>query len=193
MFERDDDVLYVCYDNEALHEHRRPALERDAAGRAHGEHQAGRRGAGQRLRSGQERAADRDGARDPLRRDRDRRRAARPRGEGRARDGVLTARATCTCSCPARSAGDRACERHDPDRPAREGDRPLPGLRGRARRGRARLEDPPAGAGRGVPRACRTATPTSSATRRAPTSSPRCRRSPTATSRRFGLLEQEAA
>ena len=50
--------------------------------------QAGRRGAGQRLRPGQERAADRDGARDPLRRDGDRRRAARPRGQGRAGDGV---------------------------------------------------------------------------------------------------------
>ena len=43
---------------------------------------------GQRLRPGQERAADRDGARDPVRGDRDRRRAARPRGEGRARDGA---------------------------------------------------------------------------------------------------------
>ena len=46
-----------------------------------------------------------------------------------------------------------ASKRHDPDRPARQGDGPLPGLRGRARRGRQRLEDPPAGAGRGVPAA----------------------------------------
>ena len=33
--------------------------------------------------------------------------------------------------------------RHDPDRAARQGDRPVPGVRGRARRGRRRLEDPP--------------------------------------------------
>ena len=50
--------------------------------------QAGRRRARQRLRPGQERAADRDGARDPLRGHRDGRRPARPRGQGRARDGV---------------------------------------------------------------------------------------------------------
>ena len=43
MFERNDDVLYICYDNEALHEHRRAALGRDAAGGAHRDHQAGRR------------------------------------------------------------------------------------------------------------------------------------------------------
>ena len=40
---------------------------------------------------------------------------------------------------------------HDQARAAREGDRALPRLRGRARRGHERLEDPPAGAGRGVP------------------------------------------
>ncbi len=38
MFERNDDVLYVCYDNERLHEHRRAALERDPADRAHRDH-----------------------------------------------------------------------------------------------------------------------------------------------------------
>ena len=43
MFERNDDVLYVCYDNEALHEHRRAALERDPARGAHRQHEAGRR------------------------------------------------------------------------------------------------------------------------------------------------------
>ena len=43
MFERNDDVLYICYDNEALHEHRRAALGRHAAGRPHRDHQAGRR------------------------------------------------------------------------------------------------------------------------------------------------------
>ena len=43
--------------------------------------------------------------------------------------------------------------RHDPDRAAGQGDRALPRVRGRARRGRRRLEDPPPGAGRGVPQA----------------------------------------
>ena len=42
MFERGDDVLYICYDNEALHEHRRAALRRHAAGRPHRDHEAGR-------------------------------------------------------------------------------------------------------------------------------------------------------
>ncbi len=70
-----------------LHEHRRAALRRDAARRAH-RHDAGRRpGTRERVRPGQERAADRDGARDPLRRDRHGRRAARPRGQGPDRDG----------------------------------------------------------------------------------------------------------
>ena len=41
-------------------------------------------------------------------------------------------------SCRARSAGASASQRHDPDRAAGEGERPLPGLRGRARRGRRR-------------------------------------------------------
>ena len=127
-----------------LHEHRRAALGRDAAGRAHREHEAGRRGARQRLRPGQERAADRDGARDPLRGDGDRRRAARPRGQGRAGDGVprrpLPARLR---PLPARLGLGLA--RHDPARPAGQGDGAVPGLRGRARRGGGRLEDPPAG------------------------------------------------
>ena len=42
MFERNDDVLFVCYDNEALHEHRRAALRRDAAGRPHRDDAGGR-------------------------------------------------------------------------------------------------------------------------------------------------------
>ena len=88
MFERNDDVLYICYDNEAYMNTGVQRSGRDAAGGPDREHEAGRRGARQRLRPGQERAADRDGARDPLRRHRDRRRAARPRAQGRAGDGV---------------------------------------------------------------------------------------------------------
>ena len=88
MFERDDDVLYVCYDNEA---YMNTGVQRSGAtppaARTANTKPVGER-AGQRLRPGQERAADRDGARDPVRRDGDRRRPARPRGEGRARDGA---------------------------------------------------------------------------------------------------------
>ena len=40
MFERNDDVLYICYDNEGLHEHRRPALRRHPADRPDDDHQA---------------------------------------------------------------------------------------------------------------------------------------------------------
>ena len=90
-----------------LHEHRGPALRRDAAGGADREHEAARRPARQRLRQGQERAADRDGARDPLRGHRDRRRAARPRGTRSSGRWSSAAPATSTSSCPARSAGDR--------------------------------------------------------------------------------------
>ncbi len=127
-----------------LHEHRRAALRRDAAGRAH-RHDPGRRpGARQRVRPGQERAADRDGARDPVRGHRDRRRAARPRGEGGARDGAarraLPARLR---SLPARLG--QCIQGHDQARPAREGDRHLPGLRGRGRCRHRRLADPPPG------------------------------------------------
>ena len=76
MFERNDDVLYICYDNEGLHEHRRAALLGDAARRAHRDDAGHGRRARQRVRHRQERAADRRGPRHPLRRHRDRRRPA---------------------------------------------------------------------------------------------------------------------
>ena len=87
MFERNDDVLYVCYDNEGYmntgvqRSGATPPAARTATTQAVGDEP------GQRLRPGQERAADRARARDPLRRDGDDRRPARPRGQGRARDG----------------------------------------------------------------------------------------------------------
>ena len=124
-----------------VHEHRRPALERDATRRADGEHEAGRRRARECVRPGQERAADRDGARDPVRRDRDRRRPSRPRAEDRARDGAQgRPLRPCARPLPARVGLRRGG--HDPDRPPRTRDGPLPGARGRARRGREGLEDP---------------------------------------------------
>ena len=80
MFERNDDVLYICYDNEAYmntgvqRSSATPLAARTATTPAVG------RGAGQRSRPRQERAADRDGAHHPVRRDRERRQPARPRG-----------------------------------------------------------------------------------------------------------------
>ncbi len=105
------------------------------------------------VRPGQEHGADRDGARDPLRRDGDGRRPARPGGEGGARDG--------------RARGPLPA--HPRPLPARLG---LCGQRTRIRVARLAKEtglfpvfeaehgevtsvycDPPAGAGRGVPAA----------------------------------------
>ena len=59
MFERNDDVLYICYDN-----------QRDPADGAHGDDDGRRQGTGQRVRYRQERAADRDGALHSVRRHR---------------------------------------------------------------------------------------------------------------------------
>ncbi len=62
MFERNDDVLYVCYDNEA---YMNTGVQRSGAtppAARTATTQAGRPRARQRLRAGQERAADRDGA-----------------------------------------------------------------------------------------------------------------------------------
>src|SRR3954452_2256887 len=61
MFERDDDVLFVCYDNEAYMKHGGAALRRDPPGGAHRHDPGGRRGAREPVRPGQERAADRHG------------------------------------------------------------------------------------------------------------------------------------
>ena len=60
MFERNDDVLFVCYDNEA---YMNTGVQRSGATSrgAHRQHQAARRSPRQRLRQGQERPADRDG------------------------------------------------------------------------------------------------------------------------------------
>jgi hypothetical protein len=64
MFERGDDVIFICYDNEA-YEHGRPALRARAAGGAYDDDSGGGSRAGAGVRPGQEPPADRDGARDP--------------------------------------------------------------------------------------------------------------------------------
>ena len=134
MFERNDDVLFVCYDNQGYmntgvqRSGATPPAASTATTRPVGD--VGR----QRVRHRQEPAADRDGTRDPLRRHRDRCRPARPRGEGG--QGDVDAR----CALPARPGAVPArlgvgVGRDDPDRPAGDPVRPVPGLRGRARRG----------------------------------------------------------
>ena len=52
MFERNDDVLYVCYDNEAYMNTGVQRSERHATRCPHRQHEACRRRAGERVRSG---------------------------------------------------------------------------------------------------------------------------------------------
>ena len=108
-------------------------------------------GPGQRLRPGQERAADRDGARDPLRGHRHRRRPARPRGQGRARDGDPRRALPAHPRAPARWAG--AAPRSDTIKIARLAKETGLFPVFEAERGEVTgvSQDPPAGAGRGVP------------------------------------------
>ena len=107
MFERNDDVLYICYDNEAYmntgvqRSSATPPAARTATTPGDGPVP------GQRLRHRQERAADRDGAPHSLCRDRERRQSARSRAQGHAMRWESTARAISTSSCHARSAGVR--------------------------------------------------------------------------------------
>ena len=88
MFERNDDVLFICYDNEG---YMNTGVQRSGAtppgARTATTEAVGPR-AGEPLRPGQERAADRHGARDPVRGDGNRRRSARHRVQGRARHDV---------------------------------------------------------------------------------------------------------
>ena len=76
MFERNDDVLYICYDNEA---YMNTGVQRSSATPpcgTHGHHHAGRTRPGQCVRAGQEPAAPGHGARDPVCRHRHRGRPA---------------------------------------------------------------------------------------------------------------------
>ena len=142
MFERNDDVLYVCYDNEAYmntgvqRSGATPPAARTATTEAVGP------APGQPVRHRQGPAAHRHGPRHPLRRHRDRRRAARPRGQGRAGRCRCAARATCTSSCPCPLGWGSAPAGHGTAGPAGPAQRPVPGVRGRARRGDLGAADP---------------------------------------------------
>ena len=162
MFERNDDVLYICYDNEAYmntgvqRSSATPPAARTATTPAVGPR------AGQRLRHRQERAADRDGAQHSLRRDGERRQPARPRVQGDARDGhPRRALHPHPRALPARLG--LGAGRHDQGRAPRGRVRALSAVRGRARRGHRAHADPPPGAGRRVPASCRSASRTCSA------------------------------
>ena len=131
---------------------RRPALGRDSARRADRQHQAGLHGAGQRLRAGQERSADRDGARDPLRRHRHGlqlrdleykvEKAMEMRGARYLHMFYL-----------APWDGDRHRRTRSRSRGSPRETGIFPCSKGRGRRGRRRLEDPQAGAGHRIPEA----------------------------------------
>ena len=106
LFERDDDVLFVCYDNEAYmntgvqRSGATPPAARTATTEAVGP------APGNPFGQGKDLPADRHGPRPPLRGHRHRGRPARPRGQSGAGHGRDGARGTCTCSCPARSGGE---------------------------------------------------------------------------------------
>ena len=135
-----------------VHEHRDPALERDAGGGAHGDHPGRGQRAGEPVRHRQERAPHRDGPRHPLRRDRQRGRPARPRGQDHAGDGVpRCALRPHPRALPAR-LGQRP-GRHHQGRAAGRRERPVSAVRGGERPGHRGDEDPPPRARRRVPAA----------------------------------------
>ena len=113
-----------------LHEHGRAALGRYAAGGPHRDHPGRGAGARRAVGAGQERAADRARARDPVRRDGDDRRSARSGGQGPSCDGAPR--------CPLHPhprhlpAGlGHAVGGFDRDRAPGDRERALPGLGGR--------------------------------------------------------------
>ena len=114
-----------------VHEHRRAALERDAAGGAYRHDPGSGTLSGQCLRHRQERAAHRDGAPHSLRRDRERFQSARPRAQGQVRDGdSRRALHSHLRALPARLG--LGVRRHDQARAPGRRDRPLPAVRSAA-------------------------------------------------------------
>jgi pyruvate ferredoxin oxidoreductase beta subunit len=133
MFERNDDVLYICYDNEAYmntgvqRSSATPPAARTATTMAVGAHPGAEFGQGKNLPLiamaheipyvATATVAD-----------------LRDLEAKVERPWACTARATCTSWCPARWAGARPARHHPPGAPGAR-DRHLPGVRGRARRG----------------------------------------------------------
>ena len=191
MFERNDDVLFVCYDNEAYmntgvqRSGATPPAARTATTEAVGPEPGNVFGQGKDLPRlamahgiayvATATVADLHDLEDKVERAmRAPRRPLPPRPR----------------PVPARLG--LGLERHDQSRPPREGDRALPGLRGRARRGHRRVADPaPHARSRPTSRSS-VATATSSASTGARTSSPASRRSPTENIATYGLLADDA-
>ena len=152
MFERNDDVLFICYDNEA---YMNTGVQRSSAT------PPAARTSNTKPLGGQPGNAFGKGKNAPLiamaheipyvatatvaeLRDLE--------AQGRAGDGVPW-RALHPHLRPLPARLGLGLARHDPDRAAGQGDRPVPGVRGRGRRGDRRVEDPPPRPGRGVPEA----------------------------------------
>ena len=147
MFERNDDVLYICYDNEAYmntgvqRSSATPPAARTATTTAGNSFGQGKNIPLIAMAHGIPYVATATIA-EP----------ARPRSQGKARDGhPRRALHPHLRVVPARLGP--CFRRLDPGRAAGEGDGALPGVRGRARRGEQRLQDPQAPAGAGVPAA----------------------------------------
>jgi pyruvate ferredoxin oxidoreductase beta subunit len=175
-----------------LHEHRRAAQQRHAAGRAHRHHHGRGQRAGCGVRPGQEPAADRDGARDPLRGHRHRGRPARPGSQGR--KGDEPARRALPAHPGALPAGlGRGQPRHHQAGAAGARDRHLPGLRGRTRRGHQRHQDPPPRAGGRIPAAAEALCPPLSGAKGHPEMLARIQADADRNIRRFKLLDEEVA
>jgi hypothetical protein len=117
MFERNDDVLYICYDNEA---YMNTGVQRSSAPRRRRAppRPRARRRTGQRVRHRQERAEDRHRARHSLRGNRDSRRPPRPRTQGRQGDGHSWSALHSTCTSVSARLGLGIARYHSP-RPAR--------------------------------------------------------------------------
>ena len=181
MFERNDDVLYICYDNEAYmntgvqRSSATPPAARTATTPAVGEAPGNVFGQGKNLPA----IAIAHGI--PYVATATVVGAARPGGQGEPRDGVSRrALHPHLRALPAR-LGTRL-QRHDPHRAPGEGNRAVPGVRGRARRSR-RASRRSAGGFRSRSTSSRSGVSRIfSPRRRASTSSRASRRSPTATS-----------
>ena len=182
MFERNDDVLFVCYDNEAYmntgvqRSAATPPAARTATTEAIGPDPGAPFGQGKDLPRlamahgipyvATATVADLHDLEDKV-----------DAGDGHPR-GALPPRPRPVPARLGLGAG-----RHDQDRPPRQGDRALPRVRGGGGEGHQRLPDPPPRARRGVPAPPEPVPRTSSASRDVPTSSRGSRRSPTPTSR----------
>ncbi len=190
MFERNDDVLFICYDNEA---YMNTGVQRSGATPPAARTmttQTVRGHPGNVFGQGKDMARIAMAHEIPYVATATVVRTARHRGQGRAGDGAARrALPAHPRDLPAR-LGLRRVGLH-PRGAARQGDGPVPGDRGRARRGDRRLEDPQPDARSRSTSSCRAATATSSS----PSATRACSRSIQARAdrniERYGLVVME--